>query len=386
MRIAVIGAGVVGASIAARLAQRGAEVVLLDKAPAGSGTTSTSYAWVNSNGKQPRAYFDINRAGLDAHARLSPKDESGWLTLGGHVEMAVDETHRADLAARVARLREWDYPVEEIGAARAAELLPDMIIPEGLLLAAYYPGEGYAFPAKYLAHTLGEARAAGVSISIGAEVTGLRGSGDGAELSLADGSSLAVDRVVSAVGRWTGPLAALAGAEVPVREFSEPGDIVVGYLAVTNPVPVRLSRLVTSPWMNVRPAGGGRLMLQALDLDATADPRNVPGTDSDLARTFIERLHSLVRNTEGARIEEIMVGQRVMPDDGRTIAGPAPGAPWLYVVATHSGVTLAPYLGEAVAAEIFGERQDLFNEFRIERFRVDRTYGQPYTPRKPGQQ
>jgi glycine/D-amino acid oxidase-like deaminating enzyme len=93
-----------------------------------------------------------------------------------------------------------------------------------------------------------------------------------------------------------------------------------------------------------------------------------------------------VRNTEGATIEKIVVGQRVMPKDGRTIVGRAPEAPWLYVVATHSGVTLAPYLGEAAAAEILGETQEAFEEFRIERFLSDTTYGRPYTPRKPGQQ
>ena len=252
----------------------------------------------------------------------------------------------------------------------------------------HYTREGFAYPLKYLAHMLGEAREAGVTIRTGpgCEVVGLRAADGGAEVALSDGSVLRGDKIVSAAGRWTAKLAGLAGVDVPVREFSEPGDIVVGYLATTNPLPVRLTRLVTSPWLNVRPAGGGRLMLQALDLDGTADPRNVPGPESELARTFLDRLRALVRNTEGARIEELVVGQRVMPDDGRTIVGPAPNMPWLYVVATHSGVTLAPYLGEAVAAELLGETQDAFEEFRVERFMEDATFGRPYSPRKPGQQ
>lgn len=386
MKVAVVGAGVIGATVAARLAQRGADVILLDQGHPGSGTTSTSYAWVNSNGKEPPAYYHINRAGLEAHTRLSPRDDSGWLGLGGHVEMAVDDHHRDNLQARIARLRSWGYAVEELTGDQAKELLPDLVLPDDVQLIAHYAEEGYAYPHKYLAHMLGEARDAGVSVRTGSAVTSLKPSGTGAEIGLADGSSFTVDKVVSAVGRWTQKFAALAGANVPVREFSTPGDVVVGYLAVTNPLPVRLSRLITSPWLNVRPAGGGRLMLQALDLDATADPTSVPGPDSELAQTFIARLRALLVNTEGARIEEIVVGQRAMPDDGRTISGPVPEAPWLYVIATHSGVTLAPYLGEAVTAEIFGEKQDALEEFRIERFLSDSTYGQPYTPRKPGEQ
>lgn len=386
MRVAVIGAGIIGVTIAARLAERGASVVVIDKGHPGCGTTSTSYAWLNSNGKQPKAYFDINRAGLDAHKRLSPKDGAAWLDIGGHVEFAVDDHHRDDLAARAARLRSWDYPAEEIAAADVARLLPDVRLPEGVQLIIRYPGEAHAYPALYLAHVLGEARAAGARIRTGVEVTSLTGNGETASVGLSDGSVEDVDRVVSATGRWTSRCAALAGANVPVREFSEPGDIVVGYLAVTNPLPLRLASLVTSPWLNVRPAGGGRLMLQALDLDATADPREVPGTDSPLARELLTRLRALLDGTGGARIVELMVGQRAMPEDGRTIAGFAPDVPWFYVVATHSGVTLAPYLGEAVAAELGGEPQAALDEFRIERFAIDKTYGQPYTPRKPGEQ
>jgi len=386
MKIAIIGAGVIGATLAARLAQRGAEVTLLDQNSPGSGTTSTSYAWVNANGKEPPAYYRLNLAGLEAHTRLSPPGEQGWLGLGGHVEFAVDNRHRENLEARIKRLKSWNYGVEEITAERARALLPDIALPADVQLIVHYTHEAYAYPAKYLAHMLGEARDAGAVLRTGVAVTGLNANGQGAEVHLSDGSILEVDKVVSAAGRWTRALAALAGASVPVLEFSKPGDIVVGYLAVTNPLPVRLSRLITSPWLNVRPAGGGRLMLQALDLDTTADPREIPGPTSELANTFLRRLQSLLGNTEGAEIEKIVVGQRVMPEDGRTIVGPAPNLPWLYVVATHSGITLAPYLGEAIAAELFGERQDAFDEFRIERFLTDRTYGQPYTPRKPGEQ
>lgn len=386
MKIVVIGAGVVGASVAARLAQRGAQVTMVDQAAPGSGTSSTSYAWVNSNGKEPLAYYKLNLAGLEAHMRLSPAGEAGWLGVGGHVEIAVDDQHRADLSARVGRHSSRDYFAEEITVERACELLPDVKVPDNAQLIVHYTRECYAYPMKYLAHMLGEARDAGVNVLIGSAVVGLRGAGGGAEVELSDGTVLQADTVVSAVGRWTAGLAELAGANVPVREFTEPGDIVVGYLAVTNPLPVRLTRLVTSPWLNVRPAGGGRLMLQVLDLDATADPNDVPGPDSKLAKTFVERLQNLVRNTEGATIEQIVVGQRVMPEDGRTIVGRTPEQPWLYVVATHSGVTLAPYLGEAIAAEVLGETQSAFEEFRIERFLANTTYGEPYRPRKPGQQ
>ncbi|MFD2796648.1 NAD(P)/FAD-dependent oxidoreductase [Promicromonospora vindobonensis] len=391
MQTVVIGAGVVGVSIAARLAERGASVTVVDQGAPGGGTTSTSYAWVNANGKEPQPYYDLNLAGLEAHRAMSAGNlatgRGSWLGTGGHVEIAVDDTHRDHLAGRLARLTELGYGAEVVTHERAAALLPDVRVPDAAQLIVHFTREAYAYPTLYLAHMLGRARAAGVRVLTGATVTGLRPSASGGgEVLLDDGTLLAGSTIVSAVGRWTGELAALAGADVPMQTFASPGDPTVGYLAETGPVPVRLDRLVTSPWLNVRPAGGGRLLLQALDLDTTADPTDVPGPASPLAEEFLRRLRDVLPGAEGARIERLVVGQRALPGDGRTIVGRTARVPWLYVVATHSGVTLAPYLGDGVASEIYGEQVPAFAEFRPERFHVDAAYEPVVAPRRPGEQ
>ena len=385
MDIVVIGAGVIGVTVAARLAQRGATVTLLDKGAPGSGTSATSYAWVNANGKEPEAYFELNLAGVQAHHKLDPQGNQ-WLQPGGHVEIATEEAHVKDLQRRMGRLSSRGYDVVEVSAGRARDLLPDVIVAEDARLIAYFSQEAHAYPLLYLSHVLAQAREAGVTVRDHAEVVQLAPASAGAIVTLADGSVLDADVVVSAVGRWTGKLASLAGATVPMATFTHPGDVTVGYLLETGPLPARLNRLLTSPWLNVRPEGGGRLLLQALDLDATADPGAVPSVDSELAQTFLERLRAVVRNTEAATIRRLVVGQRAMPADGHTIVGPVPQAPWLYVVATHSGVTLAPFLGDAVTAEVFGEEEPRFADFRPSRFTDAAHIVPPVTPRKPGQQ
>ncbi len=55
-RCAVIGAGVLGASVAARLAAAGAQVTLLEQDQPGRATSRWSLAWLNSNDKAPRPY------------------------------------------------------------------------------------------------------------------------------------------------------------------------------------------------------------------------------------------------------------------------------------------------------------------------------------------
>ena len=383
MDVVIIGAGVVGVSVAAGLARRGATVTLVERDVPGAGTSSTSYAWVNANGKEPRAYYDLNRAGMHAHRELAAGGAE-WLRVNGHVEFAMDDVHRRDLRSRMARLGDRGYPIEEITPKRARELLPDVNIPDDCDTIAYFTAEAHCFPMTYLAHLLRVARAAGVALRTHATVTSLRGTETGAEVTLADGTVLRADTVVSCTGRWTAELAALAGVEVPVLPFREPGDVTVGYLAETHPVPVELDRIVTSPWLNARPAGGGRLQLQALDLDSTADPGATP--PEDVGNELLARARALIPNAESAVLSRLIVGQRAMPADGRSIVGRLAAAPWFYVVATHSGVTLAPLLGERVPAEVFGGEEEMFADFRPERFASATEITPPRTPRKPGQQ
>ena len=68
----MIGAGVVGACCAYRLARAGLDVLIVEADRPGQLTTGASFAWVNASAKadQP-AYFDLNFAGLQEYERLA---------------------------------------------------------------------------------------------------------------------------------------------------------------------------------------------------------------------------------------------------------------------------------------------------------------------------
>ena len=90
-------------SIAAEAAARGADVTLIDNKAPGSGTSSVSYAWVNSNGKEPAGYYELNRAGLEAHHRLAGGG-GDWFRPTGHIELAATPEHVKELHRRLERL------------------------------------------------------------------------------------------------------------------------------------------------------------------------------------------------------------------------------------------------------------------------------------------
>jgi D-hydroxyproline dehydrogenase subunit beta len=372
VRAVVIGAGAVGAAVAAGLATRGAAVTVLEAARPGAGTSGTTFAWVNSANKEPEPYFALNRAGMRAHRELAG-DGAPWYFPTGNLERATTDEHRAVLAARIERLRARDYPARRLTGAQARELEPDLRTPPGAEYA-FFPDEAHVLPLLLLAHLLGVAREHGAVVRTGAEVTEV----DGGVVRTPDGARHEADVVVSCAGRWTEGVAALAGAHVPMQT----GPATVGFLVTAAPLPVRLSRMLTTSRVNVRPDGGGRLLLHALDLDAAVDPLGPP--DGVLARSVAGRLAEVLDDTAGAAVERAQIGRRALPADGRTVAGFTD--PRHYVVATHSGITLAPLLGNLVAEEILGTESALLAPFRPARFTDGTTFGTPLPPRLPGEQ
>src|SRR5215471_1495912 len=71
LRVGVVGAGIVGASIAYHLARRQVAVTVLEQHRPGAGASSHSFAWLNAFSKEPLAYHDLNRRSMDVWHRFA---------------------------------------------------------------------------------------------------------------------------------------------------------------------------------------------------------------------------------------------------------------------------------------------------------------------------
>jgi glycine/D-amino acid oxidase-like deaminating enzyme len=344
VRVVVIGAGIVGAAVAAGLTRRGAQVTVLEERFPGAGTTGASFAHIAADRTKSESYFTLAHAAVHAHHALG-----GMAPLpAGHLEWASGEPHLSELRARIAWLRARDYTVERITATRAAELEPGLA--PGPVGAEYvlFPEEAHVFPARLLGRFLAEARANGAEVETGAAVQEV-----GPSVLLAGGGVRTADVVIVCTGRWTG---ALLG--VPLRGPRGTS----GFLATTAPLPTPLSRILTTDRLCVRPDGGGRLLLRAPDLDPAADPA-VPPPPS-VAAELLARLPEVLTGTEGAYPEHVRVGRRAAPIAGPLVAGFV--ADRVYTVVTDHGITLAPLLADLVAAEVYGRESALLGPFRPE--------------------
>ena len=347
-RCVVVGAGILGASVAARLAAAGLRVTLLDQDQPGRATSRWSFAWLNSNDKGPRPYHDLNHAGMRAWAELAPDlDGDAWYRLVGHIELATAET-AAELEARVKRLTGWGYPGRLVDPAEAAALEPALRVPPDAA-AAFFPGEGYLLTEPLIARLVARAESHGAHVRTGepGRVTGLE-PGAPPRVRTATGAVLEADDVVCCAGRWTPAL-----AEVPLVPWETEGsaapDLVVRAGPAAPPGPVRL---VHTPELSLRPHPGGLLHLEAEDAAAAVDLHTPEPELRRWADELLRRARRTVRGLDDARVVEAKVCTRPLPVDGQSIVGRLPGAPGIYVAVTHSGVTLAAHLSCLITADL----------------------------------
>jgi glycine/D-amino acid oxidase-like deaminating enzyme len=356
-RCVVIGAGVLGACVAARLAEAGIGVTLLERAQPGRAATRSSFAWLNANDKAPRAYHDLNHAGMRAWAGLSASlGGAAWYRPAGNIEWAASAPGHTRLAARVRRLAGWGYAARLVDIAEAAELEPSLRLPTTVPKVAWFPEEGYLLTEPLVAQLVGLAAGQGVTVLTGepGRVTGLDGGGGAVRVvRTAAGQLIPADAVVCCAGRWVPELTALAGAAcpVPLVPWAGSGAAAPGLVVLAGPVkPPGPARVVHAPDVYLRPHAGGLVHLEAPD--AVVDLHTPEADLRRWADKLLRRARRAVRGLAGAAVAGYRVCVRPMPTDGQSIVGWLPGADGLYVAVTHSGVTLAAHLARLITAEL----------------------------------
>lgn len=350
-QVVVIGAGIIGASVAWHLGRGGAGVVLVDGGIAGGLATPRSWAWINASWGHP-----------DPYVRLRMRSMEEWRRLGGVVPgldvnwcgSLVWDLPEKDLRAFVAERQAQGYDIRLVGREEAAALEPSLASPPEL--AAHSPAEGAIEPLEVTQALLVDAERLGAGMLIGRSVERLLVQGGRVTgVRLGDGTEIEAENVVLAAGTATGALAAQVGVEVPV-------DDPAGLLVSTEPMGPLLNGLVVGPGLELRQLADGRL------LGSGHYAGSDPGTDpQQTAEALLDVIRAGVKGGEALRLGGYTIGHRPVPRDGLPIVGPA--APGLHVAVTHSGVTLAPVIGRFVAEELLrGRRDPLLEPFGLERF------------------
>lgn len=362
-RIVVVGGGIVGASIAYHLVRRGAHVVLVEAARPGAGSTEKSFGWLNATfSKRPRAYFDLNQLGLAGWRRLETE-------LGGEVKIrwggsvcwtAADATADA-LREDVRRHQEWGYAAHLVDEDELRQLLPN-VAPGDFGAACHSEFEGAVDPMDAVKALLRQVREAGGEVRYPFEVESLKIENGGVTAVRSPDDDIDCDVVVLAAGVDTQRLAEMAEISVPLKASR-------GVLVHTRPQPRLIDRVVIAPGVHCKQKLDGRVVVGGRIVAGvgTADG-DVPDPDENGQQILRQAAHVLP-GIRGVAVERVTVGDRVMPADEYPVVGFSTRTPNLYVAAMHSGVTLAPLIGQWATLEILdGAHVSALEAYRPSRF------------------
>ncbi|WP_027060856.1 NAD(P)/FAD-dependent oxidoreductase [Mesorhizobium loti] len=349
--VIVIGAGIIGASIAWHLTKAGAQVTVIADSPLGGVATPNSFAWINASWGNPEPYFRLRIRAMAEWKRLAndlPGLPVAWCG-GLNWDLPADR-----LEAYAAEHYSWGYGIERVGREQVARIEPNLTeFPD---FALHVAEEGVAEPVATATALLAEAERHGARV-LSSTVTALVQT-DGRITGVDTSHGLfAADEVVIAAGVGSPDIAATAGISLPIE--TPPGLIVH-----SRPYKKLLNGLVHADKLHMRQTAEGRIIAGS-DF-AGGDPGENPEVT---ARDLFAMVKAALRDAEGLELDFHTIGYRPNPIDGFPIIGRAEGMDGVYVAVLHSGITLAPAVGLFATREILdGERDPLLAPYGLSRF------------------
>ncbi|AYG58509.1 NAD(P)/FAD-dependent oxidoreductase [Rhizobium jaguaris] len=357
MQIAVVGAGIVGASIAYHLARRGARVHLFDEglAPA-AGVTGKAFGWVNLINGEPTANYGnyrIWREAISEYQRLKvalPEAlrhaRSGslvWHATAAETQALVQEHQAAGAAVELVDAKTvawWEPELREV--PECAAFSPDDLALDPTLLTQTFVHAAIAFGAQ----ADFDQKIISLETSDG-RITGVRTAEQ----------AVSADVVVLATGTSIDTLISPFGLAIGV----ESSPAVLLQYSCDRPF---LNHILRGPDLEVRQRPDHSLLSAASCRGDSEENGPVA-----IGHRVLDVMRRKLALPDGVELQRAVIGYRPVFADGFPRLGFLPGADGIYVAVAHPGIILAPLLGRLAMEEIIeGQRSTLVPGFSVGAF------------------
>jgi glycine/D-amino acid oxidase-like deaminating enzyme len=369
---AIVGGGIIGASIAYHLARLGARnvVVLEREEELGTGSTGKCAGGVRLQ-FSTMANVEMSRSSIEALKRFHEElGEDVDFKQNGYLFVLTREDHLATFRNNAEKQRALGVPVAVLTPEEARRVVPQMVI-DDLVGATFCSEEGIANPHAIVQGYAKGARRLGVRFEKPAEVTAMEVSSRRVVALSARGERWEVGTVVNAAGPWARPVAEMAGIHLPVA-------------------PVRRQYFITKPldWISDRfpllidwgtgvymhKESGGMLVGES-DLDEPSSFNQQ--VDWDFLSRVSEHAVARIPVLEDAEVKTGVAGLYEMSPDHNAILGAVPELDNFYCANGFSGHGMqhAPAVGLGIAELLTaGKATSLdLSAYDITRFTVDAT-------------
>ncbi|KEQ22547.1 NAD(P)/FAD-dependent oxidoreductase [Paenibacillus tyrfis] len=344
-KIVVIGAGIVGASMAYNLSKRNQDVTLIECNSAAAGeVTEKSFAWINPSGRVLKNFRHLYDATLDEYHELEkelPDLNINWhgaLTWGVPTTMEesrIQKLNRQQIVALEPNLKE--YPEE----------------------ASFAYGEGAVDPTHTTKRLVKKAEEHGANLLFDTKVMQIKEEGTQVIGVCTSNGFIEADVIVLTTGAALPELCKPLGFDVPVA----PSPSIMIRMKSKEKL---IHTLISNSQFEARQLTDDTLIAAEDYMDESEEN----GPDAIGTRAF-EILRRHLKGGETLELESIKVGMRPMPEDGYPIVGFHDRIKGLYLAVMHSAITLAPMISRLAANEIIDNVQmKELESCRLSRFSV----------------
>jgi glycine/D-amino acid oxidase-like deaminating enzyme len=367
--IVILGAGVMGTSIAFQLAKRKAgKIMILDKDYVGRGGSGRSSALIRMHYTFPP---EVELAVLSLHMFQNWREivgAPGDFRWTGFVRIVhPHETER--LKANVEIQRKLGVNVELIDKHQLQELEPDWSV-DDVELAAYEPDSGYGDGAATAGDFLSAARDLGVGYCARTQANSLLVEGGRVRGVVTNTGTVSCQVVVVATGPWTRPLLKQVGCDLPIQcEFHQ-------VAILRNPPNMKgcgCACIDSATATYFRSDAHDKFLVGDFYGTRPVDPDNFPqSAPPESLETIIERACRRVPKLEDAEVMRGVTGVYDVTPDSRPLLGEVSGIRGLFVCAGFSGMgfKISPAIGVVMSELVLAansKRVDI-TAFRPSRF------------------
>jgi sarcosine oxidase subunit beta len=363
--VVIVGAGIVGSSIAWHLTEAGCKNVLVveRESAQGKGSTGKSMGGVRAQ-FSTGVNVQMSLYSIPFYARFEEVlgHPSGYRNQG-YLFVATRDSHLAYLRANFERQKALGLKtVSLVPADEIKRMLPDLRA-DDILGGSFCSTDGFVDPYSAMTGFMTRAVEQGATLWKKTDVTGITRDQAGISGVATTRGHVATRTVVNAAGAWAAQVAAFAGLDLPVEPLrrmlvpSEPFD----QFPHSSPMVIDMSN-----GFHFRPEGRGFLL-------AWNDPEETPGYKLDFEPSFIEKI--LTRAADRVPVFENLAinpkrawaGLYEMTPDHHSILGPAPGLAGFFLANGFSGhgVMHAPATGKIVSDLILHGKTSIVDDASI---------------------
>ena len=353
-KVIVIGSGIVGASIAMSCHNLGADVVVLERDKLGGSASSKSFGWINASFAESTDYYKLRNAAVSTFKNLTKE-----INLSGCVQWQGTlwwEDSGQELERQFNTLIDRGYVARLLNKNEIKSLEPNLKeIPKEAIFTSL---EGAAEADRVALEMLNDLSKKGGKVLSGCTVSGLKF------------KKASVSAVQTNIGEMPCDMVAIAtGAAMQNGlegfDWRLPMQNKKGLIVQTAPLPELIYHVLMTNDVHFKQNVDGSLTAGEIfsgDLKEGVVPL-------DLASDVMSRISNKLSFTGNLIPTNIKIGERPFPIDGFPVVGDVQGYKGLFIAVMHSGVTLAPLIGNLLASEMLqSTKSPLLSSFRPSRF------------------